>query len=255
MTQTVLPPVIPANPSKEVQLNALAERYRSASGIGMQVVNMLGAQAEGLLDKLPAPARKGLDAATLQALELSFSAAEASRARLPDTGHWLTRAVTAATGAAGGFGGVTTSLAEVPVTTTVMLRAIQAIAAEYGFDPADPDTRADCLRVFAAAGPMEEDDGTDLSFLTLRASVTGATLQGLINTIAPRLAATLGRKLAAQMVPVLGAVSGAAINYAFTSYYQDIAHVQFGLRKLAEETGHDRSALIAEFVEIVRSRK
>jgi hypothetical protein len=34
-------------------------------------------------------------------------------------------------------------------------------------------------------------------------------------------------------VPVLGAVAGAATNYAYTSYYQEIAHVQFGLRKLA----------------------
>ncbi|MEM6595047.1 MAG: EcsC family protein [Pseudomonadota bacterium] len=252
MTQTILPPVASPNPSKEAQLQALAQRYKSARGVGMQVVDMLGGQAEGLLDKLPGPVRDGLDKATLQALELSFSAAEASRARLPDTGHWLTRAVTVATGAAGGFGGAATSLAEIPVTTTVMLRAIQGIAAEHGFDPADPDTRADCLRVFAAAGPMEEDDGTDLSFLTLRASVTGSTIQGLITAIAPRLAATLGRKLAAQTVPVLGAVSGAAINYAFTSYYQDVAHVQFGLRKLAEDTGHDRAALIAEFIEIVK---
>ncbi|MEM9583478.1 MAG: EcsC family protein [Pseudomonadota bacterium] len=252
MTQTILPPIAEPSPSKEVQLQALATRYRGAQGVGMQVVGMLGAQAEGLLDNLPKPARDGLDAATLKALELSFSAANASRGKVPDTGQWLTRIVTTATGAAGGFGGASTALAELPVTTTVIQRAIQGIAAEYGFDPDHADTRADCLRVFAAAGPLSEDDNVDLSFLTLRSTVTGATMQSLLSTIAPKLAVTLGKKLALQTVPVLGAVTGAAINYAFTSYYQDIAHVQFGLRKLAEDTGHDRAALTQEFEALVR---
>ncbi|MDA8747594.1 EcsC family protein [Litoreibacter sp.] len=252
MTQTILPPIVAATPSKEDQLAALAARYKGAQGIGMQIVGLLGSQAEGLLDKLPKPARDGLDTATLKALELSFSAAHASRGKVPDTGQWLTRLVTTTAGAAGGFGGISTALAELPVTTTVMQRAIQGIAADYGFVPADDDTRADCLRVFAAAGPMAEDDGIDLSFLTLRTTVTGATMQTLLTAIAPKLAVTMGKKLALQTVPILGAVTGAAINYAFTSYYQDIAHVQFGLRKLAEDTGHDRATLIAEFEQTVR---
>lgn len=254
MTQTILPPIVPSTPSKDAQLAALAKRYRDAQGVGMQVVGLLGTQAEGLLDKLPNAARQSLDGATVKALELSFTAAAASRASLPDTGNWLTRAVTMTTGAAGGFGGLPSALAELPVTTTVILRAIQGIAVEHGFDPAHEDTRADCLRVFAAAGPISEDDNIDLSFLTLRTTVTGATMQVLLAAVAPRLAVTLGKKLALQTVPVLGAVTGAAINYAFTSYYQDIAHVQFGLRKLAEETGHDRAALISEFEQIVKTR-
>ena len=45
----------------------------------------------------------------------------------------------------------------------------------------------------------------------------------------------LGQKLAAQSVPVLGAVAGAATNYAYTSYYQEMAHVHFRLRRLAIE--------------------
>ena len=196
-----------------------------------------------------------MDAATLKALELSFSAASASRGTFPDTGQWLTRAVTLTTGAAGGFGGLSTALAELPVTTTVILRAIQGIADEYGFDPNDEDTRADCLRVFAAAGPVSTDHNVDLSFLTLRATVTGATMQALLATVAPKLAVTLGKKLALQTVPVLGAVTGAAINYAFTAYYQEIAHVQFGLRKLAEESGFDLATLIAEFESAVAVTK
>ena len=252
MSQTILPPIRVADPPKSVQIKALAERYNNASGLGLKVVTMLGGQAETLLDKLPASVRGGLDAATMRALETSFSAAASSRKGLPDTGHWMTRAVTAGTGAIGGFGGTPTALAELPITTTVILRAIQGIAAEHGFDPEQEDTRFDCIQVFAAAGPMDDDDGTDLSFLTLRMSITGASMQALLKTVAPKLALVLGQKLAAQTVPVLGAVTGAAINYTFTSYYQDMAHVQFGLRKLAEETGEDRAALIEEFRQEVR---
>jgi hypothetical protein len=43
----------------------------------------------------------------------------------------------------------------------------------------------------------------------------------------------LGQKLAAQTVPVLGAATGAGTNYTFVTYYTEIAHVHFGLRKQA----------------------
>jgi hypothetical protein len=242
--QIILPPVRAAQPSLEIQIADLAKRYLEARGVGMQLLGLIGTQADGLIDRLPAPAKTALDGATVKALEASFSTAAKTRDMLPDTSNWLTRAVTMGTGAAGGFGGLPSALAELPVTTTILLRAIQGISSEYGFDPNHADTRADCLQVFAAAGPLSDDDDTDLSFLALRVSVTGASMQKLIATVAPKLAVVLGQKLATQAVPVLGAVAGAATNYVFTSYYQDMAHVQFGLRRLAEDTGEDRAALI-----------
>ncbi|WP_281858871.1 EcsC family protein [Litoreibacter halocynthiae] len=247
MNQSILPPIKPADPPLDVQIKHLAARYRNSRGIGLKVLNALGAKAEGLLDNLPKGARDGLDGATIKALEFSFEAAAKTRANVPDSGQWMTRALTMGTGAAGGFGGLPSALAELPVTTTVILRAIQTIAEENGFDTTHPDTRAECLQVFASAGPLAEDDSTDLNFLTLRLSVTGATLHGVIKQVAPKLAMVLGQKLAAQTIPVLGAVTGAAINYSFTSYYQEMAHVSFGLRRLAEETGSDRAALVEAF--------
>lgn len=253
--QIVLPPVRPANPSTEVQIDDLAKRYLEARGVGMQLLGLIGTQADNLLDRLPGPVRGALDGATLKALEASFSTAARSRDVLPDTGNWLTRAVTMGTGAAGGFGGLPSAVAELPVTTTILLRSIQGISSEYGFDPSHADTRADCLQVFAAAGPLSDDDDTDLSFLTLRMSVTGASMQKLIATVAPRLAVVMGQKLATQTVPILGAVAGAATNYVFTSYYQDMAHVQFGLRRLAEDTGEDRAALIEKLSAAMDAQK
>jgi len=177
MTQTILPPVKAANPSKEVQLAELVARYSGSQGVMMRGVGILGTQTESVIDMMPEGTRAIIEKATYHALESSFSAAAASRGTLPDTASWTTSLMAATTGAVGGFGGLATALAELPVTTTLILRAIQGIAAEHGFDPDDPDTRADCLRVFSAAGPMSEDDGTDLSFLTLRASVSGAAMR------------------------------------------------------------------------------
>ncbi|MEM8822691.1 MAG: EcsC family protein [Pseudomonadota bacterium] len=231
-TEQVFPPM-----DREEELDRLAQIMRQSNGVGMQVLHLVGRQAEGLLDMLPDPVRKGLEEATARALEHSFDIAAKSRGQVRDGSDWLNRAVTVGTGAAGGFGGLGTALAELPVTTTIILRAIQGIADEHGFDPARPEIRADCLRVFAAAGPLDDDDGTDLTFLTMRLTVTGATIKNLIAKVAPRLAVPLGQKLAAQAVPVIGAAAGAATNYVYTTYYQDMARVQFGLMRLGEQTG------------------
>jgi hypothetical protein len=123
------------------------------------------------------------------------------------------------------------------VTTTAILRSIQEIARTHGEDLTDETVRLECLRVLGSGGPLAEDDGTDFAFLGARLTLTGPALNRLIAQIAPRFAAVLGQKLAAQAVPVLGAAAGAATNLAFARYYQDMAHVHFGLRRLAH-AGH-----------------
>lgn len=234
----------------EAELDRLAKRYRGASGLGMQVLNLVGGQAEGLIDRLPGGVRRGLEDATIKALHQAMKAAHSSRDMVPDQAPWLNSAVSAAMGAAGGAGGLPTALAELPVTTTLLLRVIQQVAAEKGFDPAAENVQFDCVQVFAAAGPLAQDDGADLGFISARLALTGPAMKALIVKIAPRLSLVLGQKLAAQTVPVLGAVAGAATNYAYTSYYQEIAHVHFGLRKLAI----DADVSLAELTEGLRKR-
>ncbi len=174
-----------------------------------------------------------------------MKAAHSSRAVVPDQKSWLNQTVTAAMGAAGGAGGLPTALAELPVTTTLLLRVIQGVAVEHGFDPEAENVQFDCVHIFAAAGPLSGDDGADLGFLSARMALTGRAMQAVIAKIAPKLAVVMGQKLAAQAVPVLGAVAGAATNYAYTSYYEDMAHVHFGLRKLAIDGDVPHDMLVA----------
>lgn len=242
----LLDPILDKN-TTEARLDALVLRHARAGNTGIQLLNMIGAQAESLLDRLPGEMRARLGEGAVEALGLAARAANRSRDVVGEQPGWLSRAVTTAMGAAGGFGGLPSAMAELPITTTILLRAIQDVAIEHGFDPSEQGVQFDCIQVFAAAGPLTHDDGSDLAFLGTRITVTGATLQALIARVAPRLATVLGQKLAAQTVPILGAAAGAATNYAYTNYYQHMAHVHFGLRRLAIEADMTHEDLIAEF--------
>ena len=228
----------------EARLDQSAARYKSAGGLGINVLNVIGGSAEGLIDKLPSVVRQNLENATVKALHQAMKAATSSRSLVPDQKSWLNQAVSAAMGAAGGAGGLPTALAELPVTTTLLLRVIQGVAVEHGFDPLSENVQFDCVQVFSAAGPLSDDDGADLGFLSARVALSGRAMQAVIAKVAPRLAVVLGQKLAAQAVPVLGAVAGAATNYAYTSYYEDMAHVHFGLRKLAIDADISQEELV-----------
>jgi hypothetical protein len=231
MTKKQLPAIVDV----EAELERIARIYAQAGGVGINVLNLIGGRAENLLDRLPAGVRRQLETATVRALDHAMNAAHTSRRHVPDQASWLNSAASAAMGAVGGAGGLPTALAELPVTTTLLLRVIEGVAAEHGFDPELESVRFDCVQVFSAAGPLSDDDGSDLAFLTARLALSGKAVQAIIHKVAPRLAVVMGQKLAAQTVPVLGAVAGAATNYAYTSYYQDMAQVHFGLRKLAIE--------------------
>ena len=231
----------------EATLEHLVRRYQGAGGLGIEILNLVGMQADGLVDRLPRPVRDRLEGATDIALKQAMKAAHGSRRLVGEQQGWMNTAVATVMGAAGGVGGMPTALAELPVTTTILLRTIQDVAIAYDFDPASENVQFDCVQVFAAAGPLANDDGADLAFLTTRMALTSGGVQKMVALVVPRLAAVFGQKLAAQAVPVLGAAAGAATNYAFTNYYREIAHVHFGLRKLAIDADVPHGDLVGDF--------
>lgn len=228
----------------EAELDRLADLYLTASGTGLRVLSALGSSAEDMLNRLPGDVRSGLTRATEAALHAALRVADGSRRLVSDQPEWINTTAATAMGAAGGAGGVSSSLIELPATTAMFLRTIQGVAAQQGFDPSSPGVRFDSVRVFASSGPLRSDDGADLAFLSLRLTLTGPALQRLIAQVAPRFARVLGQKLAAQTVPVLGAAAGAGTNLIYARYYQRIAQVQFGLRRLAIDSGIPEAELI-----------
>lgn len=238
-----LPVPISIDPAPEVA--ALARRFRRANGPVMTIVTRLGGRLEAQLGLLPQGLRVRIGQVTEAALSASWGVAGVGARTLPEAGARGSMAAAVAAGAVGGAGGLATSVAELPVTVTVILHAIRREAVAAGFDPDDPAIRAECLKVFAAGSPMAGDDGVDTSFLSARLTLTGPALQTLIGTVAPKLAAVLTQKLAAQAVPVLGALSGAALNAAFLRYYREIAAIRFALLRLSET--HGEAAILPAF--------
>ncbi len=226
------------------QIAALVDRQQRANGLLMRAINVVGGQVEDGLRMLPAGARSQVDAAARRALEASYQAASRSRSVAGGSDN-LHKTLGAITGALGGLGGLPTALAELPVATAVIFRAVQGVAAQYGEDPLSEETRAHCLAVFGSGGPGADDDGVDTSFFGARIGLTGAAVHGVIGKVAPRFATVLTQKLGAQAIPILGAAAGAGTNYAFTDFYVEMAHVHFGLRKLVRD--HDEDAVLDEF--------
>lgn len=223
----------------------LARRYRRANGPVMAVMNRFGGTVEAQMARLPQGIRRQVERVVAQALTQGHAVAATGR-RAPDLGPAGPLAAAVLTGAAGGAGGLATSIAELPVTVTVILHAIRRAAEAEGFDPDTPEIRDECLRVFTAGSPLATDDGVNSSFLGARMALTGPAVQRVVATVAPRLAAALSQKLAAQAVPVLGAATGAALNAAFLSYYREMARIRFRLLRLAES--HGAEAVLDAFV-------
>lgn len=189
-------------------------------------------------------ARTALSAAMKVALSSLRSPPRADTARL----H---RRLAALCGGVGGAVGLACLPLELPVSTTIMLRSIADIARHEGEDIGDPRVGLACLEVFALGGHAAEGNVMEGGYLAIRGllakSVSDAVrytlASGAANQSAPALARLLGliagrfglvvsQKAAAQAVPLIGAISGAAINVAFTEHFQTLARGHFAVRRL-----------------------
>jgi hypothetical protein len=161
-------------------------------------------------------------------------------------------------GAVGGAFGLPALAVELPLTTAIMLRAIADIARSEGEDVATAESRLACLEVFALGGRSAADDGADTGYYAVRASLAkavseaarhitqkGLTEKGapvivrLIAQIAARFGALVSEKAAAQAVPLIGAVGGAAVNLLFMQHFQETARGHFIVRRLERVYGKD----------------
>ncbi len=237
-----------------------------------KLTHVVGKPLESALGKLPEGAGRRVHSAVQGALSKSVWLALTSLRDTPNTSastrsHTL---ISAASGAAGGFFGFTGLLVELPVTTTIMLRSIADIARSEGFSLQDPTVAQDCVAVFALGGPGRDDDASETGYYATRAmlnevlkqtaaaltrqAAVGAGQQGvstvsagkagvwlakLIEAVASRFGVVVTHKFAAQLVPVIGAASGAAVNTLFIRHYQDMARGHFIIRRLEDTYGAD----------------
>jgi hypothetical protein len=58
--------------------------------------------------------------------------------------------------------------------------------------------------------------------------------------VAARFGLVVTQKVAAQALPVVGALGGAAVNYAFIEHFQEVARGHFTVRRLERLYGKDK---------------
>jgi hypothetical protein len=138
-----------------------------------------------------------------------------------------------------------------------MLRSIAEIAQSEGEVLSDPETALSCVEVFALGGRAGSADASESGYFAVRGmlakTVTEAARfiaeRGAIKEGAPilkfvtQVAARFGlvtQKVAAQALPVIGGLGGAAVNYAFVAHFQDVARGHFTVRRLERLYGQEK---------------
>jgi EcsC protein family len=61
-----------------------------------------------------------------------------------------------------------------------------------------------------------------------------------VTQVAARFGLVVTQKVAAQALPLVGALGGAAVNYAFIEHFQDVARGHFTVRRLERIYGKER---------------
>jgi hypothetical protein len=195
-------------------------------------------------------------------------------------GEAFHRTVVTASGAAGGFFGPITAFVDVAASTTLVLRSIQEIATSYGEDLSDPQALLDCLMVLSKGGPSDDDDALDEAYWATRASfhtsINPATVKlaleskamqdfaaketikkvlesAVVKKILERYSITTAAAFAEKAIPVIGGAAGAVVNYQFMTYYQNMAHVTYRLKRI--ETKYESGQVRSCYGQIVKASR
>jgi EcsC protein family len=245
-------------PADREALAAAVRQLKSPSLAGRLAA--LAGKPVGLVQRaLPATASMAVAKVAKQALERALEVALISlRNRRLTGGRKLHSGLACTSGAIGGAFGLAALAIELPISTTIMLRAIAAIAREEGEELSDPGTGLACLEVFALGGPAPDETGAEADYFAVRAMLArglveiadialdkGAVREGapflvrFLTQVSSRFGIVVSQKIAAQAVAAVGALGGAAINLAFAEHFQDVARGHFTVRRLERAYGAD----------------
>ena len=233
--------------------------------IGARAAHLAGAPIEKLVGMLPAKASETLAAAARRAIHgalrlalKTLAAQDPRRGAVAPASNWWHKAASAASGAVGGAFGLPALVLELPVSTTIMMRSIADVARGEGADLGDLQVQLECVMVLGLGARSSSDDAAEIGYFAAREAMSRAVgsaashiarhglardgapaLVRLISLIAERYSVNVTEKAAAQLVPIAGALGGAAINTIFIDHYQDVARGHFTVRRLERKYGRE----------------
>jgi hypothetical protein len=247
---------------QDEDLNALhwAVETLEHPGLAARLGNLVGKPIELIRQALPAGASEVIAGAATKGLNAAMTVAlRTMRGEKTNGSPLLHRSLAAVSGAVGGGLGIAALAVELPVSTVIMLRSIMAIAREHGEDIDNPETAFASLQVFAlGARAGEGGDVWGNGYFAVRGALAkslteaarfvaerGIVAEGapalvrFISQVASRFGLVVTQKVAAQTLPVIGALSGAAVNYVFITHFQEIAQAHFTVRRLERRYGSE----------------
>lgn len=248
---------MPMTAAEQAELAQAFEALEHPS-LAARLANAIGKPIEEMLRFLPQSWHDGVHAAAERAIGHAFAVAlDSLDTRLSSRGHGALHQLAAVTtGALGGYFGLPALLVELPLTTVIMLRSVVDVARNHGEDLQRVEARLACLEVFALGGRSGEDRYAEIGYYEVRLALAlhftplseqiakmGAGAQSLpgavelVRGIAARFGLVITDKVAAQMVPVIGAFTGAAINAIFLKHFQSVANGHFTVRRLERAHG------------------
>ena len=260
--------IVPMNTMSGREYVELCEAARKleTQSLAMKVADRIGVPVETLLHMLPKGAQKSVGAAVQKALEQCLQVALhvgrkpgvlSQPFRRPTPHRRVHVAAAAVSGAVGGFFGLPGMLVELPITTTLMLHSIVEIARAQGEDLSDPANALACLEVFALGpGGKVHAEALESAYYVSRAALAQATreathflvqkgaakegapaLVSFLSRVAARFGMEVSEKVAAELVPIAGALGGLTLNVMFSRHFQDVAEGHFTVRRLERKYG------------------
>lgn len=173
--------------------NDLKKAYEllESPSLSIQLANFIGSPVEKLIQKLPNGANAKIQKVIATVFEKSLTVALTGMDKQQkDASPIAHKAMSALSGGLGGFFGFAALLLELPVSTTIMMRAVIDIARSEGFDINDLETRQACLQVFTLGGPSSKDDAAETGYYLSR----GFTAQ-LANQLSKELAGIASKQV------------------------------------------------------------
>ncbi|MGJ4727745.1 EcsC family protein [Luteimonas sp. SDU101] len=239
-----------------------------------RISNLIGSPIEAGVNKLPANWKEKINDLTKAALFKAVDGALLTMDNNPgeESSTKLNKLYAATSGAVGGAFGLAGIAVELPISTTIIMRAIADVARSEGFDLEDFRTKTACIEVLSLGGETSKDDAAETGYYITRAFMTemssafgkgmieaaaraakpltlgfsgitgkqtGSMLAKLIERVAQRFGIVITQKVAVQAAPIVGALSGAAINTLFTDFYQDMARGHFIVKRLELKYGEE----------------
>jgi hypothetical protein len=245
LTQFLLPP------GDHAALQVAVKTLESPN-LAARIADYAGIPVNRVLNLLPKAANRQLSglvrSAVMRGLEVAVDTLNEKPPPAPAVG--FSSFLAGVTGGVSGMLGFAALAVELPLTTTLMLRAIAEIARHEGEDLSKLEARLACLEVFAY-GTKRTNDNVDIGYYAARALISKYTndaatyllergavdasapvISNLVSEIVSRFGLVVSDKVAAGAVPVIGAFCGATVNVIFMDHFQKIAKGHFTLRRL-----------------------